>query len=173
MKKILPFFLLGIFLFNAVGYVFFFKCVQHSIKDQMNALINSKEQKDLLELTIAKVDIHKIEWFDDGEEMRYEGRMYDIAKVKETKEGLTIYCINDEKEEALNITLADNVSNDQLPGGSHKKDNSVKKTEIKLYLNSDIRFAAESIAVLSTTKKEFINCLSVYPEITSPPPELG
>ncbi len=175
MKKVLSLFLLFIFLFNTVGYYFAYKSFQYQVKSEVQSEIKSGyDSDDLKTLTINKNDLHNIEWFDSGKEMRYNNKMYDIVRSTETSASITFYCIHDTKEESVLANLEEHI-NTHIANKPIKSDHQKKSGEnvIKLYFSHEqsIKFN-----LVSFNQHIFFSALLIYNstliETDSPPPEL-
>ncbi len=110
MKKIIAIVLLSIFLFNTVGYFIAFQAIQFQIKLEVKSEIREGLTiEQLSEITINKNDLKNAEWFDDGDEMSYKNKRYDIIKSVEHESSITYYCINDKAETELFANLENNI----------------------------------------------------------------
>jgi hypothetical protein len=102
MKKSLSILVLGIFLFNTMGYYFVFKVNQSIIQAEIRGMIRSGVHH--TSYTLVKVDHPeanpKFKMLDHNE-FTYCGQLYDI--VCQTVKGNTtwFYCLNDRQEEKL------------------------------------------------------------------------
>src|SRR4051812_34432885 len=102
--------LLLIFLYNSIGYFFIFKCVQSDIKKEVAQSIQSVPDHALKAIAFNKMDVKKINWIEAKEEMRYNGEMYDVAKISETADSIIYYCMSDENEDRLYNELEEHVT---------------------------------------------------------------
>jgi hypothetical protein len=139
MKKVTTFFLLGIFLFNTMGYFITFKVIQCQIKNEIKTEIkNGINLPELITITINKAQTDKIEWLENKEEMRYNNNRYDVVRFIENKESTTYYCINDTQEESLFTSLEKHVNTHVTTDKSTKDHTSKNLTDnvTKLYFSN-------------------------------------
>jgi hypothetical protein len=176
MKKSFSVLLLGIFLFNTMGYYFVFKVNQSIIQFQIRGIINSGFHNEMCILVkidrpesnpnFKKTDLH---------EFSYCGRLYDI--VSESVKGNTTwyYCINDKLEERL-IAGFEKIQNLNLGLGSSDK---TKQTQALLYHLITIALLKESIVFNYPQPLEVVfgytqqHLLTPFHIPVSPPPELS
>lgn len=176
MKKIIIIFLLSIFLFNTAGYYFVYKGSQYLLKSEMQSEIKSGINSKYLEnITINKNNLHAIEWLENGKEMRYNNKLYDIVKITETSSSITFHCINDTKEESLFTNLEEHINTHVADNKPIKNENQKKPGDnvIKLYFSNEqsIDFNAVSFSQLIFFPGILI-FNSTLIETDSPPPEL-
>lgn len=175
MKKIAAFFLLGIFLFNTMGYFIVFTIVKQQVKTSvMNRIENNNSMEGLSIITIKKENLKDVDWLEDKKEMRYAGERYDIVKSEETKTTVVYYCINDKQEESLFANLYEHILN-HVSGVKTKKDSASKKlidnSEL-LYFSSFIFSVSDKIAnsnAYSSNSTRVYSAADLF--IDSPPPE--
>ena len=175
MKKVIVLFLLGIFLFNTMGYFIAFKTIQYSIRSEIKEEIKQKfTPPQLITIVVDKQQLSKIEWSEEGEEMHYDSKLYDVVRFTETKKSITYYCINDTQEESLFAGLEEHIAT-HVSGNKPIKNESSKNiidTTIKLYYSfiSDFKFDTGCLS----TPPIFTNNLiytSALIETESIPPE--
>ena len=174
MKKIGIIAFLAIFLFNTAGYYVVFLAQQVQIKSEIRSQINSGFYDEELTsvITINKADLSAVEFFDEGEEMRYKGSMYDIVKKKESAKEITYYCINDSHEESLMARLDSHIKT-HVSDNKPLKHNSPKKMTdniVKIYFTAvaDFHFYQTIVPVdyLSAANA----CLPAEKQNSTPPP---
>jgi hypothetical protein len=176
MKKILSILLLGIFLFNTMGYYFVFKVNQSILRCEIRGMINSGFHKEMC--ILVKIDcpdsnpnFKKL----DHHEFSYCGRLYDI--VSESVKGNTTwyYCINDKQEERL-IAGFEKIQNLNLGVGSSGK---AKQSQALLYHLITIALIKEPIVLAYPQPLKVVfgyNHLHLLTPLNipvSPPPELS
>lgn len=130
MKKSFSILLLGIFLFNTMGYYFVFKVNQSIIRFEIRGMINSGFHKEMCTLikidhpdsnpNFKKTDLH---------EFSYCGRLYDIVSESVNGSMTWYYCFNDKQEEKL-IAGFEKIQNLDPGVGSSGK---AKQTQAILY----------------------------------------
>ncbi|MBL0328081.1 MAG: hypothetical protein IPP64_01350 [Bacteroidetes bacterium] len=136
--------MLSIFLFNTVGYFLVFVAQKKQIKKEIRAQINSGYLNESLTaiLTFSKLELNKVEFMDEGKEIRHNGKMYDIVKYTETETTISYYCIDDSKENSI-LSYLDNHVKSHVGGGKPVKDgksNSMKDNVIKVYFSTENNF---------------------------------
>jgi len=100
-KKILAGSLLGMLFFNILGSFPLFKIAQELIKKEMAENIEGFVPESELDIVVTSKDSHEIEWVKKGKEFRYRSNLYDVVKIKESKDQIKYYCIKDLKETNL------------------------------------------------------------------------
>jgi hypothetical protein len=178
MKKIAPIFLLCIFLFNTVGYYIAFTAVQYQIKSEVKSemMIDLSLDK-LTSVTVNTTDQSKIQWFEDGKEMEFNGERYDIVKSTKNNKSTTYYCIDDKQEETLFENLDKHI-NTHIAANKPLKNQAAKNLEndvVKIYFSNQFSFIFNDNT--SSQQGSFlynsINYISSLIEPNSPPPEFA
>ena len=174
-KKIAAYFLLSIFLFNTMGYFVAFKVAQHQIKStiisEINAGVSFSEESILI---INKKNVSSIIWEENGKEMTYNGKRFDIIKSIEDNNAITYYCINDKQEETLFANLDEHIST-HIISSKPIKNNSQKSLEndvVKIFFTNhqEYKFSTtENNNSYFPIKEDYI---SEYITTNSLPPEL-
>jgi hypothetical protein len=140
----------------------------------MSSFLADETEEELLTLYIHKCDANKIEWLDEGKEMRYEGHLYDIAAKTETKDMIVIQCIDDTKEDALFSNLDNHINKHISPAhGEKKRSSSKKRMAVKFYYKPEPAFSFKFDNPTSYISFEPFLYSSAYVEIVSPPPEIA
>ena len=102
MKKATAILLSLLFFLTSTNYIFLFIERLETIKSHMQEKVSSNYT--CSEITIFKFSLNdinsKLRWLDKNEFM-LDGKMYDVIRIDEHNNELTIYCLNDEKEEKL------------------------------------------------------------------------
>ena len=110
LRKVVAFILLLMFLFNSMGYYFLFQF--HKYEVSRNRQLSDRFSPDLVVLTVSNID--KTAGFKriDENEIRLNGKLYDV--IKEVRKGSlsVFYCFRDTKEENILIAMK-NVNSDR------------------------------------------------------------
>lgn len=175
MKKVISIFLFGIFLFNMAGYFIAFKSFQYQIKKEIKAEIKRNvNPNELTAIVIDKKQINKIDWLQEGKEMYYKGKLYDVVRLTKNDTSITYYCINDKQEELLFANLEEHIAahiaaNKPIKNQASKK---LSNAVIKLYFSNGQSFKFNSV-LLNQPPFYSINLSykSALIEFDSPPPE--
>lgn len=87
---------------NASSYILIYVGRLATHRWKINVVINSQRNSlNIQELKFTREEYEsKLRWKDE-KEFEYNGRMYDIAGVKETGDNIIVYCVRDKKEETL------------------------------------------------------------------------
>lgn len=171
-KKCFPFFLLFIFLANAVGFglVSFLQIKLHhseSRKDKKENIIDLKIS--LTEIKSSSTTFHFVE----ENEFIFKGRKYDVISFRLDRGHLVFCCYDDTKEEEAlfaRLELHSSPGENNLP--SKNKTNFLKKGID--YDHAPFSFAL--ISPVSTTEhlvKAELFAPMVFRTVSSPPPWLG
>ncbi len=176
MKKVISTFLFVIFLFNMAGYFIVFKSVQYQIKKEIKAEIKKKiNPNELTTIVIDKKQVNKIDWLEEGKEMHYKGKLYDVVRRTENAISITYYCINDDQEKLLFANLEEHIAMHiaaNKPIKNHASEKSANKA-IKLYFSNEQSVKFNTV-LLDQHHFFSINLSykSTFTETDSPPPEL-
>lgn len=101
MKRLLPLFLVLLFLFNSIGYFFVFSINQLLIRREMHAMIRTRYYKESSLVTVLHPSTNQQYRRVDDHEFIYNGVLYDIVSEKSVEGGVTFTCIPDTKEQQL------------------------------------------------------------------------
>lgn len=111
MKKLICISLIICMMFYTSGYILFYFCRLNLIKS--SRLYNLKESISTEELIVTKFFItpddnrNEVNLTDDGEELLYYGKIYDIVYQYSRGDTLYLFAEYDEKENKLNDAFAD------------------------------------------------------------------
>ena len=84
-----------------MGYHLVFHVQLAAVKSEIKAFLrNQKDHKELKQIILSKTESHLLHWEDENE-FRYRGEMYDVIEMKSTADTVIFHCIADEKETAL------------------------------------------------------------------------
>ncbi len=139
MKKCVSILILALMLYNIMGYYLAYLAMVQQTKEEMReTLTDNDETQDLIVVKVPYVN-GKIEEKDfeliDEDEFRYEGKMYDIARTEIKDNAIYFYCLNDKKEDAIDLALVKHIQNNVNDNSATgKKSNSILKNLIKIYL---------------------------------------
>lgn len=161
-------------MFNTAGYYVVFVAEQMQVKKEIRAQINSGYMNGSLTttITINRSELSKITFYEDGQEMRYNDNMYDIAKTTEAKNAITYYCINDSKESSLFAQLDKHIST-HVAANKPLKDNGSKTSldnVIKIYFSTKNSFTFDQIGTVVHFTPVHTVCLSAQKQNSTPPP---
>lgn len=173
MKKIVPLFLLSLFVYNIVGYTLLFKIEQYQAKEAIEEKIKSTLPENLL--TVVEVKKNKKNEFQfldfDEKELIYKGNRYDIVKTISTKDATFYYLLNDKQEQKLVTELEKNVKDNSENTNNSNKNEVVKKV-VKDYF---FETALHNI-ITTETKIQFSPLLfsiaDGFNSLATPPPQL-
>jgi len=99
--KLTSIFLLTCLCCALLGYHLVFHVQLATVKSEMKAFLrNQKDHKELTQLILSKTESHHLHWEDENE-FRYRGEMYDVIEMKSTGDTVIFHCIADEKETTL------------------------------------------------------------------------
>jgi hypothetical protein len=173
LKKSVAVFLVFIFFYNISGYYLAFNFCQTRIKNFVQSQIKEMDSEDLILIVLSPLEKNNIQW-ENNDEFRFKGKMYDVAFRKQENNKFYLYCYNDLREEHLFTSLKKHIKN--------HIDNSAAQKNSKTILKSAVSF----FYAIPDTSKIFcfyyevkIKDLNIFPlenifiEFPSPPPKLG
>ena len=158
---------------NASSYILIYVGRLATHRWEINAVINSQwNSLNIQELKFTREEYEsKLRWKDE-KEFEYNGRMYDIASVKETGDNIIVYCVRDEKEEVL-------ISNyEKLHRTNSTKDKIASDSQTLLLAFHFLAIQNESCKLDNASNALFIpsggidNYNSIYIKFPTPPPKI-
>ncbi len=98
MRKIYPLVLVILLLFQSIGLVWWFKLEHISIQIEMQEKAKKPVISDIVDINLP-LSIYLESIIDEGKELKFEGKMFDIVSVKIKNGRAAIKAIRDSKEE--------------------------------------------------------------------------
>jgi hypothetical protein len=175
-KKWLPIFFLGIFIYNLVGYYPTYILFQSEIHREVAEIIGAGIDRDdlkILKFKITEVNSQsqacKVSWYDE-KEFSFDGLMYDIVEQELLNDSVFFYCYADDEESDLLAGLNEHL-NTLL---SHEKTKTGKAASLK-WVYPDMMFSekstdCEEADYFSFTANNNSFILKAFLPIFSPPP---
>ncbi len=109
-------------LFQAAGYFFVFKILQHEIRWEIKQQIKARvPEAELVLFKICEGKPHPAFQRVEEHEFRYGGKMYDIVRQEAHGDTTWYYCLADEKETLLFANLDKLVKQDMAGNPQHRK----------------------------------------------------
>jgi hypothetical protein len=122
LKKTISILLCLALLTNSVGFLIIFKFLQSQAQSDIKAMLQCEIPMEKLELiAISNHNQYKQNWKKENNEFLYEGRMYDVVKMKISKDTTYYYCINDTREEDLFANQAELIKQNVNDSIAHNK----------------------------------------------------
>lgn len=110
MKRLISIFLVLMLVFNSAGYlILFYQLKKHFKKEAFSKLENFIDTKDLVEINVSKSNYENEDenfHFVEPHEIKYYGKMYDIARTEYKGDTVKIYALSDENEDNLHNFFA-------------------------------------------------------------------
>lgn len=88
-------------LFSEAGYFLYYSIQRYQIKQEIKKELSSVIEAHLLETIELEKNAAAIEWEEEGEEFFFNNSMYDVKRIEKINGKTFLYCINDDKENAL------------------------------------------------------------------------
>lgn len=165
LKRSIAILLLILFAYGTIGYFISFEVEKYAIRKEVKNRIKKGLPDDKLVIIKDNAFNTELNWVEDDEEFRLNGKMYDV--VSKRIEGNTIYysCIIDAEEEELFEELEQQVDNALNDSGKKKNENNLKD-----YIPAE-RFSPKQVGVtfMSNTYSPN-NYQSINLELVTPPP---
>jgi hypothetical protein len=167
MKAILLILILAI---NGCGFYVYYAIQLQQIHYDMRKVLQGKpdSELELLILTPEEFDEARVEEY----EVKVNGKMYDIARIKISGNHVEVFCLHDEKEDNFITFFAELV-------GKPMKDQSSLPSEIILFITMNFIFSTENIC-FSNISSDIIKVSFYQPsivgfrlEIVTPPPKFS
>ena len=173
MKKLFAIFSILLFAFTLCGAMLIFKFQQMGIHNEMERTIAASKKSS--EINILKLSYQEFQANKTSEnEIRLNGKMYDIAKIEFENNFVIVHCINDTKEENLFASLAKFFSSPK--NSTQQQDNSLPQQFVKFlslnFLQVEHSFA-NSLDFSETNFQHFQSSHSqVFLSSDFPPPKI-
>tara|TARA_R110000823_G_scaffold266883_1_gene386800 strand:- start:236450 stop:237004 length:555 start_codon:yes stop_codon:yes gene_type:complete len=173
LKSAVATFLFVAFLFNFGGCYIILKYQQYQVKKEMIQQIKAGvSDADLTQIRITSKNENELLW-EDGEEFRYKGIMYDVVKTETLDKETTIYhCLTDTQETNLLAELQDILKKNKKSKNNRK--NPVK-TFFKFFNKIPPQPQKQGIAVFETKTEVSFEYINYYNppklDVSSPPPK--
>jgi len=162
-----------VFAFNSFGFIFYFLIERENAKEEAFekiTLSKSKEKVEVLSITKSVINEGKIFQRINKNEIRYEGKMYDIVKEERKNDKIIFYCIHDKKEDKLEKdfgrTFNKNLNQKAAAGFS------INFNHLIQYAEYGIKWGNES-PINKVKYSIYLNCSYNLntPKILTPPPK--
>ncbi len=96
--------------------------MQYRAQNEVKHLIRSEiALKNLERITITYSNKYKLKWKNVNSEFIFEGRLYDVVKMKISNDTVHYFCINDTREEELFAKQADLIKQNVNDSIAHNK----------------------------------------------------
>jgi hypothetical protein len=179
MKKAISILILGLMLYNTLGYYLVYLGLVIQAKAEMREKIEGSDiEKDLITMVF---DINNGEISDKGmdfkneDEFEYKGGMYDVVSSETKGSFVYFYCINDKNEESIQASLEKHVANHfSTDAASQKRVNTFNKNIVKKGItnNSEIQVSRiNNNCLFFNPQIDFL--ITVTKEISTPPPKFS
>jgi len=168
MKKLLSILLVVVLFYSIIGFYLNFEIEQYWIKKEIkHYLINKLPEEELTIIKIPSKDYRKITWTEEGSEFRYNGNMFDVYKIKSTKDSSYYYCFDDIKESTL-LTHLDKLVKEQT---DHTKSRNIQKKQVFNYLFQATFTNPKQIEKSCQYTIYTTHYSSIFKDVLSPPPK--
>jgi hypothetical protein len=105
LKKFFAILLITLLLFDTGGLIILFRIQQETIREEAEKFIDSKLPSENIYLIIVnRSDLNSASGLifkREKKEFWYKDKLYDVVKVKESRDRFYIYCLNDQEEESI------------------------------------------------------------------------
>ena len=130
----------------------------------MRAFLKTKKHPDALNICVTRDECKQLEWEDENE-FRYQGQMYDVIEKKIAGAILILHCISDKKETALLLEYQKNT----------KRHSSTSNIFRLITAQFDLPNKYQLLSPVSMVKKYFsgysFSLQNPVPAIVPPPPD--
>jgi hypothetical protein len=166
-RKLSAIFVLCCLLFLTAGYHLLYHYRIAEARQEMKQRLLSANKEGLTRLVLSNEELRQLAW-EDAKEFHYRGEMYDVVRLVKNAGGMTIWCLPDQKEEAL----LDHYFKTRQRSSEHSSDTILKVLATQYLLPSATMLSAPA------WKGEKPVCLYTFflPQIsaliTTPPPRV-
>lgn len=101
MRSFLSISLVTLLLLNLFGFYFIFMIRQDDIRKEMSELVKQERSQNVQFISFSKYDFDKIVWEQQGKEIRFKGRLYDVTGIEISPNEIKLYVEEDARETDL------------------------------------------------------------------------
>lgn len=173
LKRFISILLVILLIFNSAGYILvFYQLKKYIKKEALSKLENYINPGDLTTIVVSK---HQYEnedenfFFVEPHEIKYYGKMYDIARIEHTADSVRIVALSDENEDNLHELFAQFITR-SLNDKYSKAASVINKIINDAGLPTEITLNAfwrENVFFIFV----FLTDLSEYKDLPDPPPK--
>lgn len=171
MKKILGIAFIILLIFSVGGYYLLYMFKEHQLQEEVRHEMLKKLPLEKLEVIDAAKNSDEIVWEEKDREFYLDGKLYDVAAIKEIEGHTLIYCLNDEKEEELLKEGAASISSVLSQGAKQKSPGN-----FKFQLPDFISFSLTRLSLPVNTGEYGIqsapHLCGIVLKINGPPPDI-
>jgi hypothetical protein len=172
MKKLFSIVILSAYLFLLGGYIVTWQLLMHGNRTYIAQQVrNGNLSRKIISINLSKKTAGNII---DGDEFDWQNKRYDIDKIIDHGDHITVYAVNDEKEEILVSAL----NNFEYFGEKHPSDSNGPSNLLNDFFkeyNAENRLLIQSASFfyLSPAQNPFYchHVLAGYTDILAPPPK--
>lgn len=173
-RNIFGFLLITLLILPTLSTILWLNYQKKQVKREVkNEIMTNLSDEDLVELSFEVKDaIKELKW-EKKHEFEYKGKMYDIVRKQINGTQVTFWCWLDKEETALNAKL-DNLLQIALSGNQSRKS---KEHQLETFLKT-MTFQSTLISSNKIDSKNNFNIHyveffdNIYPNVSSPPPEI-
>jgi hypothetical protein len=169
MKRIIYITFLFLLFLKTGGYYAFLKIQQYIVSEEVKEkIIKSLPAEKLVKLSFSRTDYATIDWEEEGKELIYEGKMYDLVRTVYDGKNYVLFCFSDKEESTIyqKILSFSKTQNDDFP---------VKKS-LTACLQLLLIYHFEKPLFIKKTEQRFLCLHILYASIPKglfiPPPEV-
>lgn len=174
MKRLISILLVMMLIFNSAGYVLvFYQLKKYFKKEAFSKLEKYINPADLTTIVVSKYQYENEDenfYFVEPHEIKYFGKMYDIARTEFTADSIRIYALNDENEDNLHELFAQFFSrtlNDKYSHFASVISHIILDSGLPVVFDDIARFKEHSYFNIT-----LIHILKLYFDVPTPPPKL-
>jgi hypothetical protein len=174
LKRAIAIAFLIIFTFSMVGFFLVFKIQQYQVRKEIKHLIkNGLPETQLVQININSRNQSELKWEDENE-FRYQGAMYDVVRIEKKDDSTIIYyCVSDEQETILFANL-----DEQVKKNMDSKNNGINPIKNLFKILSTLHYTQDThtstfFQIKESGEGEFAFVyFSPALDILSPPPKM-
>lgn len=178
MKKVISVLVLCLMLYNIMGYYIAYLALKSEAKMEMKLKkrrADFDEELTVIKLSLKNGDIDDKEFsFISEDEFIYKGEMYDMTG-SEIKDGFIYFtCVNDKKEDSINLALSKHIEDNFDNSMQQKKMSAIVKNLIKQGIPQEN--SVQNLKIFESgnnyNQQEFYTARIIY-DVSPPPPKLS
>ena len=169
MKKIAVIVLLIILGYLQLAYSVHSRILKFNARRNFREYVSVSLPRSVIDTFILEDIIDKVEWHEDGKEFSLYGKMYDVTRKVKQGQQTILYCINDEKEDAIIEQELHITKNNTGKPGKNAKSLKFAFPDIILQTNQIDKFLIAQVVEKWPIQQQ--QELSIGTEPISPPPQ--
>lgn len=173
LRRLLSFLLFALLIVSMGGVYPFLKLEQWEIQSRNQRITNQLSEKNTLKsFHITHQNQNKFTLLDDGREISYHHRLYDVVKIKKCEDGFLLIVNEDEEETRVVAKINALIQHEQHPAAPYSPLKQFVKRIMPFYIQTAAyTFPGNSSRGIILANHSTVHSLTGYTTIPGLPPE--